>query len=147
MERGKPNLALGSLMILVILLALSLLLRLERGLLGLILTGVLIVLGFYWFREIKKAMKSEHIHRDYLLEVSEHGDWISLTAQVPGPEDAVSFEVLGKKLLLKGGKGFKKVIKLPYKVEILNSSYINGILHLELAKIEALREKRSRRSY
>ncbi|MCD6235617.1 MAG: hypothetical protein J7J94_01295 [Thaumarchaeota archaeon] len=141
MESGKPNLALGAILALLILLALSLLLRFQRGLLGLVLTGILALLGFYWFKELRKVVSSERGQRDYLLEVSDYGDVISLTAQVPGPEEAVSFEVSGKKLLLRGGRGFKRAVRLPYKVEVLSSSYVNGILHIKLAKIEAVKKK------
>lgn len=139
-ERG-PNLILGGLAVLLILLALSLLIRLERGLLGLILTAIVLIIGFYWFREIKKAIKSGRPIREYPIEISEEGDVINLTAQVPGPENAVSFEVSGKKLFLRGGMGFKKVIRLPYQVRVLSSSYVNGILHIRFIKENIIRNR------
>jgi len=128
------------------LLALAILLRFQRGLLGLILTGILIILGIYWFKEIKKAFEGAKAPREYPLEISEYDDVISLTAQVPGPESEVSFEILGNKILLRGGMGFKKAVKLPYKVKVLSSSYINGILHLRLIKADLI-EERERGSY
>ena len=67
---------------------------------------------------------------------------ISLTAQVPGPESEVSFEILGNKILLRGGMGFRRAVKLPYKVRVLSSSYINGILHLRLIKADLIEEKK-----
>ena len=146
-ENERTNIALGSLLILIALLALSLFLRFQRGLLGLILTGILIILGFYWFKEIKRALRSERPRRDYLLEISEDDDVISLTAQVPGPEEHVSFEVLGKKILLRGGMGFSRVVKLPCKVKVLSSSYVNGILHIKLAKLDIVERKERHQSY
>jgi len=146
-EGERTNIALGSLLILISLLALSLLLRFQRGLLGLILTGILVILGFYWFKEIRKALKSERPRKDYLLEISEEDDVISLTAQIPGPEEHVSFEVLGKKILLRGGMGFSRVVKLPCKVRVLSSSYVNGILHIKLAKLDVLERKEKQQSY
>jgi len=146
-ENERTNIALGSLLIFIALLALSLLLRFQRGLLGLILTGILIILGFYWFKEIKRALRSERPRRDYLLEISEDDDVISLTAQVPGPEEHVSFEVLGKKILLRGGMGFSRVVKLPCKVKVLSSSYVNGILHIKLAKLDIVERKERHQSY
>ncbi|MCS7132147.1 MAG: hypothetical protein N3F65_00945 [Nitrososphaeria archaeon] len=147
MGERRPDLILGSLAILLALLALSLLIRLERGLLGLILTAIVIIIGFYWFREIKKAIKSGKTVRKYPLEISEEGDVINLTAQVPGPENAVSFEVSGRKLLLRGGMGFKRVIRLPYKVRVLSSSYVNGILHIRLLRENVIQNKEREEYY
>jgi len=145
-ERG-PNIILGGLLVLLILLAFSLLIRLERGLLGLILSVIVIIVGFYWFKEIKKALATGRSAKEYPLEISEEDDVISLTAQVPGPEDVVSFEISGKKLLLRGGMGFKKVIKLPCRVRVLSSSYINGILHIKLVKEDVLKKREREERY
>ncbi|MCD6421237.1 MAG: hypothetical protein J7L17_02370 [Thaumarchaeota archaeon] len=142
MERGRGSLLLLIMLMLLGFLLLSMLLRVQRGLLGLILTAILVVLGFYWFKEIRKALEQSGRTREYPLEISEEDDMISLTAQVPGPESEVSFEVKGNKLLLRGGMGFRRVIKLPYRVRVLSSSYINGILHIKLLRADVI-EKRS----
>ena len=147
MEERGPNIILGGLLVLLILLAFSLLIRLERGLLGLILSVIVIIVGFYWFKEIKKALATGRSTKEYPLEISEEDDVISLTAQVPGPEDVVSFEISGKKLLLRGGMGFKKVIKLPCRVRVLSSSYINGILHIKLVKEDVLKKREREERY
>ncbi len=147
MEERGPNIILGGLLVLLILLAFSLLIRLERGLLGLILSVIVIIVGFYWFKEIKKALATGRSMKEYPLEISEEDDVISLTAQVPGPEDVVSFEISGKKLLLRGGMGFKKVIKLPCRVRVLSSSYINGILHIKLVKEDVLKKREREERY
>ena len=40
-------------------------------------------------------------------------------------------------------RGFRRVIRLPYRVRILSSSYINGVLHLKLVKADVIeRENR-----
>ena len=142
MERGRGSLLLFVMLMLLGFLLLSMLLRVQRGLLGLILTAILVVLGFYWFKEIRKALEQGGRTREYPLEISEEDDMISLTAQVPGPESEVSFEVNGNKLLLRGGMGFKRVVRLPYRVRVLSSSYINGILHIKLLRADVI-EKRS----
>ena len=146
LRQNRSNIALGVILLMIGLLALAILLRLQRGLLGLILTGILIILGIYWFKEIKKVFEGAKASKEYPLEVSEYDDVISLTAQVPGPENEVSFEILGNKILLRGGMGFRRAVKLPYKVKVLSSSYINGILHLRLIKADLIEEKR-RRNY
>lgn len=143
MERGRGSLVLFVMLILLGFLLLSMLLRVQRGLLGLILTAILAVLGFYWFKEVRKALEQVERAREYPLEVSEEDDMISLTAQVPGPESEVSFEVKGNKLLLRGGMGFRRVVKLPYRVRVLSSSYVNGILHIKLLRADVI-ERRER---
>jgi len=143
LERGRGSLVLFVMLILLGFLLLSMLLRVQRGLLGLILTAILAVLGFYWFKEIRRALEQVGRAREYPLEVSEEDDMISLTAQVPGPESEVSFEVKGNKLLLRGGMGFRRVVKLPYRVRVLSSSYVNGILHIKLLRADVI-ERRER---
>ena len=128
------KLILGILAILLLLILFSLMLRLGRGILGLILIGIIVLLGLYWFKEVRKALKTYRPKIEYPLELVENGDLLILTAQVPGPEEEVSVKILGKKLLIRGGRGFKKTVKLPYPVRILKRSYINGILHLQFIK-------------
>ncbi|HDD56431.1 MAG: hypothetical protein DRN68_07380 [Thaumarchaeota archaeon] len=128
------KLILGILAILLLLILFSLMLRLGRGILGLILIGIIVLLGLYWSKEVKKALKTYRPKIEYPLELVENGDLLILTAQVPGPEEEVSVKILGKKLLIRGGKGFKKTIKLPYPVKILKRSYVNGILHLQFVR-------------
>jgi len=128
------KLILGILAILLLLILFSLMLRLGRGILGLILIGIIVLLGLYWFKEVRKALKTYRPKIEYPLELVEDGDLLILTAQVPGPEEEVSVKILGRKLLIRGGRGFKKTVKLPYPVRILKRSYINGILHLQFIK-------------
>ena len=142
MERGRGSLVLFVMLMLLGFLLLSMLLRVQRGLLGLILTAILVVLGFYWFKEIRKVLEQSERTREYPLEISEEDDMISLTAQVPGPESEVSFEVKGNKLLLRGGMGFRRVVRLPYRVRVLSSSYINGILHIKLLRADVIEKRR-----
>jgi len=83
------KLILGMLVILLLLILFSLMLRLGRGILGLILIGVIALLGVYWFKEVKKALKTYRPRIEYPLELIEDGDLLTLTAQVPGPEEEV----------------------------------------------------------
>jgi len=135
------KLILGILATLLLLILFSLMLRLGRGILGLILIGIIVLLGLYWFKEIKKALKTYRPKIEYPLELVEDGDVLTLTAQVPGPEEEISVKILGRKLLIRGGRGFKKTIKLPYPVRILKRSYVNGILHLQFIKEQKVMNK------
>jgi len=138
----SSKLLLGILAILLLLLLFSLTLRIGRGVLGLILIGVIILLGVYWFKEVEKALKTYRPRIKYPLELVEDGDLLTLTAQVPGPEEEVSIKISGRKLLIRGGRGFKRVVKLPYPVKILKRSYVNGILHLKLIREQQVVNRR-----
>ena len=138
----SSKLLLGVLAILLLLLLFSLTLRIGRGVLGLILIGVIILLGVYWFKEVEKALKTYRPRIKYPLELVEDGDLLTLTAQVPGPEEQVSVKISGRKLLIRGGRGFKRVVKLPYPVKVLKRSYVNGILHLELIREQQVVNRR-----
>ena len=136
------KLILGMLVILLLLILFSLMLRLGRGILGLILIGVIALLGVYWFKEVKKALKTYRPRIEYPLELIEDGDLLTLTAQVPGPEEEVSVKISDRKLLIRGGRGFKRIVKLPYPVRILKRSYVNGILHLEFIREQQVMNER-----
>ena len=136
------KLILGMLVILLLLILFSLMLRLGRGILGLILIGIIALLGVYWFKEVKKALKTYRPKIEYPLELTEDGDILTLTAQVPGPEEEVSVKISDRKLLIRGGRGFKRIVKLPYPVKILKRSYVNGILHLELIREQQVVNRR-----
>lgn len=128
------RLVIAMLGLLLLLLAVSLLMRFQRGLLGIALTIAVALLGFYWFRELRKAATRYRAAEKFPFELVEEEGMILLTAQVPGPENEVRVEVAGKRLLVRGGGGFRRVIKLPYRATLLSSSYINGVLHVRLVK-------------
>ncbi len=137
----RSSLSLMVLLLVLGLLGLAVLARLQRGLLGLILAGILVILGFYWFREIRRALEGSKQLKRYPVEVHEEDGLISVTAEVPGPESEVSFEVLENKVFLRGGGGFRRKIKLPCRVRLLESSYVNGILHLRLVKADVVESR------
>lgn len=122
------------LLALLALIIISLTARFQRSLLGLALVIALGLLGFYWIKELRKAVSSRRALEKYPIELIEKDELILLTAQVPGPEEEVRVELRGTKLLLMGGRGFKRIIKLPCRATILTRSYLNGVLHLQLRK-------------
>ncbi|MEM4297713.1 MAG: hypothetical protein QW815_05035, partial [Nitrososphaerota archaeon] len=65
------------------------------------------------------------------------GDLIDLTAQVPGPENKVKVELFGRRLVLKGGMGFQRTVKLPFEAILKELRYVNGTLNARLEKKEA----------
>lgn len=136
-NRVGPLLSKLFTILLVILLALmlvSLTARFQRSLLGIALVIALGLLAFYWVRELRKAVSIRRPVEKYPIEIIEKDELILLTAQVPGPEEEIRVELKGTKLLVMGGNGFRRIIKLPCKVTILTRSYLNGVLHLQLRK-------------
>lgn len=125
------------LLTLVVVAALSFLLRLQAGLLGLVLGGLASGLAVYWFRALRQSIASNPWD-DFLLEIRHEGDVVDLTAQVPGPESKVKVELLGRKLVLIGGMGFKRTVKLPFEAILRELRYVNGILNAKLVKRTAV---------
>ncbi|MEM0440586.1 MAG: hypothetical protein QXF45_05150 [Candidatus Caldarchaeum sp.] len=121
------------LLILVIVAALSFLVRIQTGLLGLVLGASAVGLAVYWFRALKNSIKTS-TWDDYLLELHQDGDYLDVTAQVPGPENKVKVELFGKKLVLQGGMGFRRTVKLPFEAILRDLRYANGILNAKLVK-------------
>ncbi len=118
------------LMIVVIVFAL----RMHRGFIGIVLTLLVIFILFYWIKEIRKMLKKSGL-KDFIYEVLDEGNYVSIIAQVPGPEDDVKVLMLGKRVIIKGGDGFRKTVTLPYNVELVNKTYKNGILTIKMQKL------------
>lgn len=59
---------------------------------------------------------------------------MDVTAQVPGPETKVRVELFGKKLVLIGGMGFRRTVKLPFEAMLREIRYVNGILNARLVR-------------
>lgn len=146
--RTRPdvlNLVSTAVLILAVVVAgvvLVLLVRLERGLFGIVLAGVAIALMGYWLREFRRMAKRELGVRNppkkewnYDLRVGK-GE-ITFISEVPGPAEAVDALVVERILRVKGGDNFEKEIGIHAEAEIIAKSYVNGVLHLKLRKILA----------
>ena len=121
---------------LVVISLAALLLRFQQGMLGIILIALTAGLAFYWIRELSKTMKKSS-WGDLLCELHEENGVLSLVAQVPGPAENVRVEVMGRKLLLKGGLGFRRIVNLPFEARITDVRYVNGILSAKLVRRES----------
>ena len=139
-EKGK-QVEIPAAFILYIIVALvviglaGILLRFQQGLLGIILIALTAGLAFYWLRELSKAMKKNN-WSNLLCELHEEDGVISLVAQVPGPAESVKVEVIGRKLMLRGGLGFRRIVNLPFEARITDMRYVNGILSAKLVRRE-----------
>ncbi|MDJ0271876.1 MAG: hypothetical protein QXN23_06445 [Candidatus Caldarchaeum sp.] len=120
-------------MLLIAVAAASFFIRLSPGILGLALAAMAVLLTLYWARAVKTSLGSS-AWDDYLLELRQEGDVVDVTAQVPGPETKVRVELLGRKLILIGGMGFRRTVKLPFEAMLRELRYVNGILTARLVK-------------
>jgi len=114
----------------------SLLLRFQRGLLGIVLVALTAAIAIYWVKTLSRMLRRGS-WSNLLCELQEEGDQISLTAQVPGPEHKVKVELVGRKLVLRGGMGFKRTVQLPFEAILKELRYVNGIVNARLMKKEA----------
>lgn len=121
---------LATLMIVIIMLAL----RMHRGFIGIVLASIAVFILFYWIKEVRKMLKKSGL-KDFIYEVLDEGNYVSIIAQVPGPEDDVKVLMLGKRVIIKGGGGFRKTVVLPHRVELIDKSYKNGVLTIKMQKL------------
>ena len=140
-EYRDETLKLSTITLALIAIALVLLatIRLQRGLIGFILAGLAIALVIYWIKELYTAAKKEMTptiakHKKWFYDIIDEKENIIIVAEVPGPEEMVKAEVVGRTVKIYGGQDFAKELKLPKDCEIVQSSYINGVLNVKLRK-------------
>jgi HSP20 family molecular chaperone IbpA len=140
-DARDETLKLSSILLAIVAIALVLLttIRLQRGLIGLILAGLAITLVIYWIRELYTAAKKEMTppvakHKKWFCDIIDENENIIIVAEVPGPEELVKAEVVGRTVRIYGGQDFTKEVKLPKDCELVQSSYINGVLNVKLRK-------------
>ncbi|MEM2905401.1 MAG: hypothetical protein QW057_00730 [Candidatus Bathyarchaeia archaeon] len=105
--------------------------RVQRGLLGPILAVAAAALLVYWLRELLIPSRPR-----WLFDILEDENEITLVAEVPGPEDEVEVKLEGRRVVIKGGGGFRRTVKLGEKAEIIERSYVNGVLNLRLRRLK-----------
>ena len=142
-REGQRDETLKVLTIMLALVAIALVLlatiKLQRGLIGFILAGLALVLVIYWIKELYAATKKEMIpsvakHKKWFYDIIDEKENIIIVAEVPGPEEMVKAEVVGRTVKIYGGQDFTKEVKLPKDCELVHSSYINGVLNVKLRK-------------
>ena len=125
--------------LIVVGVILTLLVRFQRGLLGIVLGGLAVALVIYWILEIRKTMKTEFKVKEiesgeWAPDIIENNDEIVIVGKVPGPREKIKVLLQENFLEVKGGLGFRKVVKLPSKIVSFNTSYTNGVLEVRLKK-------------
>ncbi len=126
------SLVIGGIILIIIL-------RLERGFLGLILGAASIALFVYWVREFKKIINDDKQfpslsnQKKWQYDIFENDNEITIVAEVPGPEKEILIDVINKTVKI-SNENFSEEIKLKKEVSIIEKSYLNGILNLKLKK-------------
>ncbi len=80
--------------LIVVGVILTLLVRFQRGLLGIVLGGLAVALVIYWILEIRKTMKTEFKVRDidvreWIPDIIENKEEIVVVGKVPGPREKI----------------------------------------------------------
>jgi hypothetical protein len=124
--------------IVVIGIILMLIIRIQRGLLGVILAGVATFLLVYWLREIRRTMRDEWIPlykpkpSAWTYDLLKRGSEVTFVAEVPGPESEVRTRLTGNILEVMGGQNFYKQIRLPSEAEETKATYHNGVIEVRM---------------
>lgn len=113
--------------------------RMQRGLLGIILGALAVGLLVYWLREMRKVVREERarvVHRQsrWAYDLIDDKEEMTVIADVPGPADKVRIKADYKILRIWGGDNFEKSLTLPDPVAIVNFTYVNGVLNIRLKK-------------
>ncbi|MCL5317852.1 MAG: Hsp20/alpha crystallin family protein [Thaumarchaeota archaeon] len=125
------------------------LVKVQRGLLGLILAGLAAALVVYWLREIRQMMKKElgpgQTAKKWNYDILEGKDNVTFVAEVPGPIEDIKVELRDGSLTIFGGDGFKKKVSIPKGLSLIDISYVNGVLNVRLSRAKETREDSPRR--
>lgn len=117
------------------------LVRIQRGLIGLLLAGVATILMIYWMREIKQLAKQEFktaksMKKKWTYDIIESDSTVKVIAEVPGPVEEVKVDYKNKSISIFGGAKFKKKVSLPKDLSLIGTSYLNGILTIDLQRLK-----------
>ena len=115
------------------------LVRIQRGLIGMILAILAAGLFAYWLTEFRKTVRKEFRavapKKDWEYEVMEGDGEVTVIAEVPGPSEKVKINLVDNTLQIEGSKGFHRTVSIPTKVEINSFTYLNGVLQVRMRKI------------
>lgn len=125
--------------VIVIAVILTLLVRLQRGLLGIILGSLAAILAAYWILDLRRTLRKEFKIkpseiRGWSHDIIEDTTGILVVGKVPGPQEKIEVRLHDDLLEVKGGLHFRELIKLPARAVSFNAEYNNGVLEIRLKK-------------
>lgn len=122
---------------LVIAVVLVLLVRVQRGLLGIVLGAIAVGLLVYWVSELRKIVKKElsvPSTMKWSPDILYQGDEIIVVGVVPGPQKKVNAEFRNGILEVRGGQRFHEFVTLGKHLKIEETKYVNHVLQVKLGK-------------
>ncbi|MEM2339990.1 MAG: hypothetical protein QXV89_01520 [Candidatus Bathyarchaeia archaeon] len=128
----------------IVVAILTLFVRGQRGLLGVLLAMAAVALLAYWANEMRIAFRrgAEEVPRGvderWIYDIIRHGKELLFIAEVPGPKEEVRILVNGRAVEVFGGGGFHRVVKLPKRMRLSDFSYLNGVLRAKLEEDERM---------
>lgn len=121
---------------LVIAVVLMLLVRVQRGVLGIVLGAIAVGLLVYWISELRKTVKKEFSvpSAKWSPDILHQGDEIIVVGVVPGPEKKVKVEFRNGILEVRGGQRFHEFVTLGEHLKVEETKYVNRVLQVRLGK-------------
>jgi hypothetical protein len=131
---------------LVIAVVLALLVRVQRGLLGIVLGAIAVGLLVYWVSELRKTVKKEFSVPSAVKwspDIFHRDDKVIVLGVVPGPEKKVKAQFRDGILEVRGGQGFHEFVSLGKHLRIEEAKYVNRVLQVRLRKesLPSLKER------
>ncbi|MGQ9639741.1 MAG: Hsp20/alpha crystallin family protein [Candidatus Bathyarchaeia archaeon] len=128
-------------MLIVASILLAILVRIQRGLLGIVLGCLAVALAAYWILELRRALRGDlkirlQDTKGWNSDIIEDANEILVVGNVPGPEDKIEIRLHDDLLEVKGGRGFHELVRLPSKVVGFTRAYNNGVLEVRLKKAQ-----------
>ncbi len=127
-----------SVILLAIVLALTI--RLQRGLLGLVLGGLAVGLTIYWLRFATQALRKGRLIRvvartePWNPDVIDMGEEILVVGKIEPPKGRMNVQVRDKTLEVESGRDFRARVALPSDGIPENINYRNGVLEIRIRK-------------
>ena len=122
---------------LVMTVVLVLLVRVQRGLLGIVLGAIAVGLLVYWISELRKTVKKEFSIPSAMKwspDIFHRDDEIIVVGVVPGPEKKVKVEFRNGILEVRGGQRFHEFVTLGEHLKVEETKYVNRVLQVRLGK-------------
>lgn len=131
----------------IVALLLIVLFKVKAGILGIFLGAIAVATLIYWLKEIKKIFREEEAYlkvkgakekkgeSEWFYDLTDDGESMKLTAEVPGPAEEVNVRLHEGALEIRSGTGFTRSVQVSKGVRVQDWSYINGVLRVRLQKL------------
>ena len=135
----------------IVALVLIVLFKVKAGVLGIVLGVIAVAALIYWLKEAKQIFREEEAYLsvkkkldrekdevEWFYDLTDDGESMIFTAEVPGPVEEVNVR-LGESILeIKGGGDFTHSVSVPKEVQVQEWSFKNGVLRVRLQKLRRL---------